>query len=234
MKKVYIVEDRAITRATLEAILTYNNFEVVGSSASATSAWADIKKQYPDLVLIDVNLIGEHDGIWLAQKIKDKLNIPFFYLTAYGDNITLEKIVATEPFGYIKKPFNKETLVTNLNLAIKKHEKDIAASTNYHRYIYIKENLNKIKLYTKDILFVQSDSNYLHVHTINNGRFFIRQKLGDFLQKLPKQHFKQTHLRYLVNLDRVEAVQKTYVLINQTKIPISNTHKDFWSTVHMH
>ena len=76
--KVYVVEDSAMTRAAIMETLRGNEFNVVGSSARADLAWSQILELEVDLVILDINLVGDKNGIWLAQMIKDNLDISIF------------------------------------------------------------------------------------------------------------------------------------------------------------
>ena len=78
--KIFIVEDMAISRMALESILEENNYEIVGSAAKAETAYMQLQNLDIDLLLIDINLAGEKDGIWLTNKMREISNTPIIFL----------------------------------------------------------------------------------------------------------------------------------------------------------
>lgn len=220
--KIYVVEDMAMTRASIISTLEENNFIVTGSSAEAEKAWQEIKSLTIDIVLIDINLAGKLNGIWLATKIKSELNLPIIFLTAYGDSKTLKEIKDVKPNGYILKPFNVPTLITNINIALqnfntKKH-------SNLNDTVTIKSEGKQVFLPINEIYFIMSNGNYIEIkHKL--GRYVIREKLILFLDKLPPKTFIQVHRRYVINLDKIKAINSNLVWIEEKEIPISDSYR---------
>ncbi len=102
--KVFIVEDMAISRMALESILEENNYEIVGSAAKAETAYMQLQNLEIDLLLIDINLAGEKDGVWLTNKLREISNVPIIFLTAYSDSKTLANVKSAKSNGYLMKP----------------------------------------------------------------------------------------------------------------------------------
>ena len=97
-KKFFIVEDVALNRMMLEMELKKNGFIVSGTAINAEEALKKIIRVLPDLVLLNINLIGERNGLWLGKELnKLEKQIPFIYITAYQDNYTSEEILETNP-----------------------------------------------------------------------------------------------------------------------------------------
>ena len=216
-KSVFIVEDNALNRISLETILEDHNYNIVGSYANAEEAWETLKNiTNVDIVLIDINLAGDKDGIWLGSKIRKHNNIAFVYLTAYGDNETISKIKKTTPNGYLMKPYNEPTLLTTINIAINNfvNYKEIGAS------IYIKDSSIRIKLNLDDINYIQSDGNYLHIF-LDDKQHLVRAKLTDFLDRLPHTIFTQVHQRYAVNISKIHLIGNGFVMLGKEEIPVS-------------
>ncbi len=224
--KIYIVEDQAISRFALIEILEQNGYNVVGSAASADKAWDDLKNLEIDAALLDVNLAGELDGVWLAQKIRKNKDMPIFFLSAYGDNNTLERVASTNPNGYLMKPYNAPTLLTNLAIAINSFTR-IRVSENKDQkpqYIFLKTNGKQTRVNVYDIRFVKSEGNYLEIEMVS-GRLIVRDKLTDFIKNLPTTTFVQTHRRFVVNREKINAYNTDTLLVGKVSIPISKTFK---------
>lgn len=216
--KIYVVEDMAMTRASIISILNEEGFNVVGSKASAEKAWLEIEKLEIDLVLIDINLAGELDGIWLAQKIRSKYNIAIIFLTAYEDTETLDKILKTDPNGYILKPFDTPTLITNINIAIT----GVVNNKRQKKQIKIKVDGRYLFLDVDDIIFLKSDGNYVEI-ILKNKKYVVRNKLVDF-NKI-SDALTQVHRRYIVNIDKIKAINSENLWIEKHEIPISKSFK---------
>jgi AmiR/NasT family two-component response regulator len=120
-EKILIVEDDTIIAITIEGRLKQFGYRVVGRAATADDAIKKTIEFEPDLVLMDIHLKGPVDGIEAAETVYGIYNVPVVYLTAFSDEITLERAQKTSPFGYIVKPFNDSTLKTTIKLALLKH-----------------------------------------------------------------------------------------------------------------
>lgn len=226
-KKVYIIEDNGLNRASLESILIANNFEIVGSKASAEKAWDDLQKVDIDIVLIDIHLAGEEDGVWLAEKIRAHKNLPFIYLTAYGDAKTIEKISKTKPNGYLMKPYNTPTLLTTIQIAIEEFKDNNKGldQENFEEIIYIKDRYSRIKVQVSEIEYIKSDGNYINI-VLERKKYLIRGKLLDFQKELPESIFLQVHQRFVINTGKISSVGNNCVKINDTEIPVSKRYKE--------
>ncbi|SPP99707.1 hypothetical protein NBG4_110010 [Candidatus Sulfobium mesophilum] len=120
--RIMIVEDESITAMGLEKRLTKQGYEVVGVVASGEEAVQRAEKTSPDLVLMDIMLEGEMDGVEAAGRITTSLDVPIIYLTAYADENTLLRAKVTQPFAYLLKPFQERELLVTIEMALYKHE----------------------------------------------------------------------------------------------------------------
>jgi PAS domain S-box-containing protein len=120
--KILIVEDEGIIAEDLQSSLKDSGYSVVGMVASGDAAIAEASTKDPDLVLMDIVLQGNMDGIQAAKKIRELYNIPIIYLTAYSDEKMLDRAKITEPSGYLLKPFRDRELHSTIEMALFKHE----------------------------------------------------------------------------------------------------------------
>jgi PAS domain S-box-containing protein len=121
MVKILVVEDEHIVAMDLMSRLRNLGYEVPDSASSGEEAIEKAGKWRPDLVLMDIFLNGEMDGIQAAGQIRSRYNIPIIYLTAYADSNTLQRAKVTEPFGYVLKPFEERELLTTIEMALYKY-----------------------------------------------------------------------------------------------------------------
>ena len=116
-----IVEDEAIIALDIQSHLIRVGFEVVGVARSAEDAFRLIETNPPDVILMDIRINGDVDGIEAADLIRKRYNLPVVYLTAHADEATLERAEATEPFGYIVKPLQHFKMKAVIMMALRRH-----------------------------------------------------------------------------------------------------------------
>lgn len=119
--RVFITEDERLVAISLQWKLNSLGYEVVGIASSGQEAIEKIVETQPDLILMDIKLKGDLDGIETAEQLRAKLDIPIIYLTAYDDDATLQRAKITEPFGYLLKPYQARDLRTTIEMALYKH-----------------------------------------------------------------------------------------------------------------
>lgn len=120
MIKIIIAEDEKIVAKDIENKLKKSGYDVIGVVSTGRDLLDKVSESPPDLVLMDIKLDGDMDGIETAQKLKDSYGLPVVYLTAYADKITLERINETNPGGYVLKPFKLSELRHSIEDAILK------------------------------------------------------------------------------------------------------------------
>ena len=120
--RILIVEDEIIVAQDIQKHLENLGFEVCGIASSGNQAIKKAKKTRPDLVLMDIVLKGDIDGIEAAEQIRSEDDIPVIYLTAYSDERTLQRAITTFPYGYLLKPLQERELRITLDMALYRHE----------------------------------------------------------------------------------------------------------------
>lgn len=121
---ILIVEDEVVVSKVLSLRLNDLGYEVVGTVDNAIEAIADAARLKPNLILMDIMLKGDMDGIEAASEIRKNMDIPIIFLTAFSDEETLERAKITSPFGYIIKPFEEREIRINIEIALYKHKVD--------------------------------------------------------------------------------------------------------------
>jgi len=135
--KILILEDEVLTSAHLERVLRRFRYQVVGVARSGAAALKLIEHTNPDLLLADIGLEGDLDGIEVAERAGELWNVPTVFLTAYSDPETLRRARVTEPYGYVIKPFVEQELHASIEIALlqrasraqQEHEASITAQT---------------------------------------------------------------------------------------------------------
>ncbi|AWB06537.1 hybrid sensor histidine kinase/response regulator (plasmid) [Azospirillum humicireducens] len=132
--RILIVEDDRIVARDIQHQLSRMGHVVVGMSASGEEAVRLAGSHRPDLVLMDIRLEGEMDGIEAARLIRDSQGIPVVFLTAYANDEVVQRASLTEPFGYLLKPFEEPQMRTVIQMALYKHASDTRLRMSERRY----------------------------------------------------------------------------------------------------
>jgi CheY-like chemotaxis protein len=125
--KIIIVEDEIIIALDLKLRLENLGYNVIHTAFNGEDAIKRTGETSPDLVLMDIQLNGEMDGIYVAQQIRRLYNIPFIYLTGSYENSLIERAKQTNPIGFINKPFDESEIQNLIEMAIsQKQDLDIS------------------------------------------------------------------------------------------------------------
>jgi two-component system cell cycle sensor histidine kinase/response regulator CckA len=127
-QRILITEDEVVVAEDLRTTLTGLGYEVTGIAGSKREALEMAEQTHPDLVLMDIKLKGEGDGIGAATEISERHNIPVVFLTAHADGGTLTRAAEALPFGYVLKPFEEHGLRASIETALRLHEAQAALS----------------------------------------------------------------------------------------------------------
>lgn len=119
--RILVVEDDRLLTGEIQNMLGNLGYEVAGTAASGEEAISKAAETRPDLVMMDIILKGNVDGVKAAEHINARLDIPVVYLSAHSDETTLERAKITEPYGYIIKPFEERDLHTTIEVALYRH-----------------------------------------------------------------------------------------------------------------
>jgi signal transduction histidine kinase len=123
-KSILIVEDEIIVAENLKESLMENGYSIAGVCADGKDAVQKALETQPDLILMDIKLEGDMDGVEAADRIHRFLDVPFIYLTAWLDE-TIERAERTLPSAFINKPYSTKDVLNNVRIVLRKHEKEL-------------------------------------------------------------------------------------------------------------
>lgn len=236
---VLVVEDESIVSKDIQHSLKKLGYNVVGASPTAEKAIELAGSEHPDIILMDIMLKGEMNGIEAAQIIREKHAIPIIFLTAYADESTLSKAKVTEPYGYVLKPFKEIDLHTTIEMAIYKHSKEqevmkerdllysLVENKDNKDFIFVKSNSKLVKLKTSDIYYIEALKDYVVIHT-KDARYTVHSTMKDIESKMGEGDFVRVHRSFIVRLEKVATIEyPNLTLENVDKlIPIGGSYKD--------
>ncbi len=229
---ILVIEDTPEEAMALQEILVENNYNVVGMANSHQEALTLFYQLKIDIVIIDVFLDGNPDGITFAETISIVPNAlkPFVFLTSSKDRQIFERAKLTKPFSFLLKPFNELELLYALEIAVEKfyeqtnvfssEDQDTIISNDY-LFIKKKNALNKVHL--RDIVYIEVENRYCNIVT-EKERFVIQISLGKISEFLDTKNFMQTHRKYIVNINAIEQI-----VLNDNLLLLKGNHKATFS-----
>lgn len=233
--KILIVEDEMVIAANISLQLTSLGYEITGILPRGEEALGHIQIDRPDIVLMDIRLKGELDGVETAKVIQQEFDIPIIYLTANADDAHFNRAKETSPFGFISKPFKKLDLQRTIELVVAhisseknsdneiRSEKETLEETApfiLNDRIFIRNHEKMLKIDIKDILYIEADRNYCHIF-LHGKEYLLVMTLKDIDVKLPQNHFLRIHRSYIINLSQIDEIAGTHVVIAKKAIPMS-------------
>ena len=237
---VLVVEDESIVSKDIQHSLKKLGYNVVGAASSGEQAVKLAVETMPDIILMDIMLKGEMNGIEAATQIRSETNIPVIFLTAYADESTLNKAKVTQPYGYIIKPFKEIDIHTSIEMALYKHKKEaevlkerdllfnlVEGQGAGKDLLFVKSNSRLVKLRTSDIYFIEALKDYVVINMLNT-RYTIHSTMKDIEAKLPESEFMRVHRSFIVRIDKIVAIEQPNLILENDKkiIPIGGSYKD--------
>jgi DNA-binding LytR/AlgR family response regulator len=238
---IFIVEDESIVAKDIQNSLTKLGYNVVGFANNGKDAIEKITETMPDLILMDIMIKGGLTGIEVSEKIREKMNVPVIFLTAYADEGTLSRAKITEPYGYILKPFKEIDLHSTIEMAVYKHQKD-AELLKERDFLYslvenkddkskdilfVKSNSRLVKVYLKDIYYVEALKDYVIINT-EFARYTVHSTMKDLDKKLGNTEFARVHRSFIARLDKIQSIDNQNVVLENEKkvIPVGGSYRE--------
>lgn len=219
MEKILIVEDELELALNIKEIVENLGYMVTGIFSDAYSVLEYLKSSKVDLILMDIQIKGDIDGIDLCYQIKDVYKVPIVFLTAYSDQNYLERISNVVYDGYLLKPFKVDSLKSAIFLGLKSKPYAIPQKDLEKLSLKIRDKGYVVPVPISDILYLKADGLYTKVFT-NAKSYIVRDILKDLQAQLPEQIFIRPHKSYLVNINHVNSYNSKELSINKTIIPI--------------
>ena len=233
--RILIVEDEMIIAANLSLQLTNLGYEVCGIIPRGEEALLHIRENPPDIILMDIQLKGEMDGIEVIRSMQREVNIPVIYLTANADDANFSRAKETHPYAFISKPFKKLDLQRAIELTISQSESsnqlekpqvvDGQSSYVLNEYLFVRNNNKLVKVDIKEIRYIEAERNYCRIYA-NDKEYLLVMTLKEMDEKLPQNHFIRVHRSFIVNIARIDEIATTHIVIGKTAIPITKVLKD--------
>lgn len=234
--RVFLVEDDWIIAKEISLNLQDLGFEVTGVADNGEEAYKQIREQKPDIALLDIGLSGEMTGIDLAELLRRDGETPYIFLTALADLTTIEKAKLVDPFAYLVKPTTVETLYSTIEITLhhaarlKKEQTAppppvLRENMAYSEGIFVKNRKRLEKILLRDILWVEAYDIYAQIKT-SSAHYLLGHSLKAVEERFPPAHFMRVHRSYIVNLEKIQAIEEQELIIDGLRIPVGKTYRD--------
>ena len=202
---ILVVEDESIVALDIKNHLRRFGYGVQGPAASAASALAIIEESRPDLILMDIKIQGDIDGLEASRIIREKYSLPVILLTAYADEQTLNRAKMSGPFGYILKPFDERELRTTIEMALYRHSMEMRLQESEERYRrFFEEDLSGDFIADGNGSLLDCNAAFLHLF-----RFSSREELiGSSISRLFSQEKQLEYMWERINSSGIIRLQE--------------------------
>lgn len=210
----------------VEMLLDNLGLDLIETCDNSAHALDVLNQNHVDLVLMDIRIEGDRDGVELASLIKEKWNIPTIFITSLKDDLTFNRASRVGPLNFIIKPFDQIQLRRAIELAARDINRSVETDITDGESIFIKENGKLINIALDEIHYLEADGQYTYVHT-SSKRFMLRKSISELASELSSVDFIQTHRSYMVKKDKITSVnlKDQTVLVQGETIPISKRRK---------
>lgn len=233
---VLIIEDTKAESDALVKVLEANNYNIVGIATSYKDALNLFYNNKIDIVVIDIFLNGNPDGITFAETINvvPGASKPFVFLTSSTDRKIFERAKLTQPFSFLMKPFNELEILYAIEMAVEKFyaqndvflsdEEDTVISKDY---LFIKKGKSLKKVLLNDLIYIDVEEKYCNIIT-EKEKFVILISLTKILDLLDNAIFCRTHRNFIVNTEKIVEIipgDNLILLTGGHKATLSDTYK---------
>lgn len=222
--KTAVIEDEAVIAETLRMMLENLGYEVPDPALNPKEGLELIRREQPDIVLMDINLNSDIDGIQLAGEVKKLMEVPIVFITSYADGATIERAKKVSPAGYLVKPFTMQDIHAAIEIAMlqKPVPSQVAEPV---QFLFVKSGTAYIKINPDEIDFIRSEGIYLEIIS-GTRKWVVRDSFEGLMERLARPRFVRVHKSYCINIDRIDLVEADFVKIGPVEIPLGRSKKD--------
>lgn len=229
---ILIVEDESLTATYLKMILEEKGYQVLALCKNFKEVKEVLLTEVPDLLLCDIRLKNSPlDGIAIAAYVQSQYTIPVIYLTSHTDATTYENAKLTKPAAYLFKPFRKEELAIQIELALSHYHVNRTATSpnpNEEERIFFPTGRGHQKIYKRSIQFIKADGAYVHIYVVDrDAPLMLSMNLGYIEQFFTASNFYKVSRSFIINIDYVKSFDTEYIYIEESneKVPIPKSKR---------
>ncbi len=214
--RILIVEDEVLIAEDIkDSLLSFKIKEDnIQMAHNKQEAFLQLDVFKPDLILLDIRMEGQTDGLDIANELNKTTQIPYIFITSHSDVEMVKEIIKTKPAGYITKPFKKSDLYANITL--------VAYAGNDNASVSIKDGYQNHLIKLNEVIHIKSSGNYIDIYLDSGQRITSRRTLESFLSEIQNENFFKLNKSGIVNLKKIRSYDKNEVVLNSGEtLPIS-------------
>ena len=238
--RILVVEDDPLHMEKVELAIEKLDYHMITVADNAEEAMRVIRATKPDVVQMDINLKGEMDGITLAEKIRDIAPLPVIFTTSFADKGTIDRAKVTNPYAYLIKPLEINSLQAAIELAIfnfsNEHdgapvedddfawENDILFKDSF--FIKVADRIEKVK--NEEVLWMEiAEEKYINIVT-QDKKLRMRCSLKQLMEKISSNVFVRINRTQIANATKIESINegRQTITIGNEELPLGRTYKN--------
>ncbi|WP_046755444.1 LytR/AlgR family response regulator transcription factor [Kordia jejudonensis] len=237
--KILIVEDEVILADEIEYSLSEIGYNIIGNVTNGEEAIQIIIENDVDIILMDIKLKGDLSGTETMKAIQKIKDIPVIYLTDITKKEIWKKAESTNPVAYLIKPFNALQVDIAFQIALKNATKNKGYNLNptqdldnskFQHYtvkdrVYLRDGTKFIRVLEEEIVYVKGAGSYCDIFK-EEKKHTMSLNLSQFEREIPFKNLFRIHKSYIVNVNRITAIEGNIVYIDEIKIPIGASYKE--------
>ena len=224
---ILVIEDHLLTQQEIIATLSEAGFQVAETFDSGEAALNYLHKAtyIPDLILMDIKLAGQLNGIETAKKINQKYKVPIIYLTDFTAHEYFVKAKETFPKNYLTKPFLPHQLTYAVELALSKtgHTADPAS---LQKHGFFPTNDGAIKIAYDEIAYMHASGQYCDIFLKGGNKYNTSYPMKEVLKKIPDTNIVRISRSYCINLKMVDSIDGNLVRMGSNSFTIGETYRE--------
>jgi len=218
--KIGVVEDEMIIAASIVSTLKKLNYTVANTASNYKAAIEMIEKEDLQLLLLDINLGGQKDGIDIATYVRSHYTLPIIFLTANSDIATVQRAKTVKPNAYLLKPFTKDDLYTAIEIAFSSYDESSDKQLKKDSII-LKSGYDYVKLNFSEIISIESNDNYVSINIGSGKPLVSRATLSEMTDKLPSSTFTRINRSVIINHAFIKKVETDQVFVGDAGFSIT-------------
>jgi DNA-binding LytR/AlgR family response regulator len=226
--RILAIEDDPLQAEALRLVLEELNYIAIEVTTNVADFQRLVVATVPDLLLIDIDLASDVDGIQLSQKVRNSSNAPIIFVTASKDKETILRAKDSHASAYITKPYERSSLQAAIEIAMAARSTSAQGMhLNARKDFFVKDDGRLRKVNIDEIQFVEVKEKFCCIR-LENEIIEVNIRLKELIEQLHPPQFVQVHRSYVVALNHITEVTpaNNTVIIQGTEIPIGKNYRD--------
>jgi DNA-binding LytR/AlgR family response regulator len=229
---ILILEDDYLIAHYIKRIIEKKGYQIAGIASKRSEALTIASTHQLALVIADIGLANNDCGIDVVNHIRLIQPVSVIFLTAYSNELTMEKMLLAKPSAYLNKPFTDNDLLVNIDIAILNHSQlhghtrlpMVNESNLVSDYIFIPTGKGFRRISKKEIRYLEANGSYVNIYT-HCGAQLISTNIGSLERQLCDSTFIRISRKHMVNIERIDAIENNCIIIENRCLPIGEIYK---------